>query len=156
MVSVMGGEVSLKLPFTLMHTCAEFDPNGTLTRVVVPMQPHQEQVKKSVEEKTPTDTAEAVKPEKDGTWDEDKITVEINKDQSAEPKLEEKCLKQVTKVCNKVDKSPKQNLDEIITEKSEEVDASPVVVDRKPTVCPKEKGFSIQRVWCCLHNRRAS
>lgn len=29
MVSVMGGEVSLKLPFTLMHTCAEFDRTPT-------------------------------------------------------------------------------------------------------------------------------
>ncbi|KAF5270285.1 hypothetical protein FQA39_LY08396 [Lamprigera yunnana] len=28
-VSVMGGEVSLKLPFTLMHTCNEFDPTWT-------------------------------------------------------------------------------------------------------------------------------
>lgn len=28
-VSMMGGEVSLKLPFTLMHTCSEFDPMWT-------------------------------------------------------------------------------------------------------------------------------
>ncbi|KAK5650679.1 hypothetical protein RI129_001708 [Pyrocoelia pectoralis] len=28
-VSLMGGELSLKLPFTLMHTCSEFDPTWT-------------------------------------------------------------------------------------------------------------------------------
>lgn len=32
-VSVMGGEVSLKLPFTLMHTCTEFEHAETLARV---------------------------------------------------------------------------------------------------------------------------
>ncbi|XP_017771215.1 PREDICTED: arrestin homolog isoform X2 [Nicrophorus vespilloides] len=34
--TVMGGEVSLKLPFTLMHTCNDFDPAATLTRIVEP------------------------------------------------------------------------------------------------------------------------
>ncbi|KAF7266251.1 hypothetical protein GWI33_020405 [Rhynchophorus ferrugineus] len=34
LASVMGGDVSLKLPFTLMHACTEFN-TGTLTRVVV-------------------------------------------------------------------------------------------------------------------------
>nr|XP_015839691.1 PREDICTED: arrestin homolog isoform X2 [Tribolium castaneum] len=36
LVSVMGGEVSLKLPFTLMHTCSDFEHTETLIRVSKP------------------------------------------------------------------------------------------------------------------------
>ncbi|KRT82781.1 hypothetical protein AMK59_3298 [Oryctes borbonicus] len=50
-VSVMGGEVSIKLPFTLMHTCDEADSPMEVPRIVY-------QRKSVVEE---------VKPEKDGT-----------------------------------------------------------------------------------------
>lgn len=51
-VSVMGGEISLKLPFTLMHTCSDFDPSDTLTRVVSPkvnldLKPSTEEVRSS-------------------------------------------------------------------------------------------------------------
>lgn len=36
LVSVMGGEVSLKLPFTLMHTCSDFEQSETLPRAIKP------------------------------------------------------------------------------------------------------------------------
>ncbi|XP_060526182.1 phosrestin-2-like isoform X2 [Cylas formicarius] len=56
MVSVMGGEVSLKLPFTLMHTCDESEQNSTLTRV------------QRVESRSAQRIArDDIKPEKDGT-----------------------------------------------------------------------------------------
>lgn len=63
LVSVMGGELSLKLPFTLMHTCPEYDPQATLTRVE-----HSAAVKLDL--KPPPnelETALEVKQEKDGT-----------------------------------------------------------------------------------------
>lgn len=43
----------------------------------------------------------------------------------------------------------KQNYDEIITEKRDE--GGEVVVEKQ-----KEKGFNIQRAWCCLMSRRTS
>lgn len=43
-----------------------------------------------------------------------------------------------------------ENYDEIITEKREE---NPE--ETRDNQC-KEKGFSIQRAWCCLMNRRTS
>ncbi|XP_066246741.1 arrestin homolog [Euwallacea similis] len=62
-VSVMGGDVSLKLPFTLMHTCTDYD-GETLTRVKKIetdsrryVQPPQAQRKTELD----------IKPEKDGT-----------------------------------------------------------------------------------------
>ena len=36
LVSVMGGKVSLKLPFTLMHTCTDFEHAETLPRICKP------------------------------------------------------------------------------------------------------------------------
>lgn len=62
LVSVMGGELSLKLPFTLMHTCPEFDPQGTLTKCSVEP-PVRLELKPTVLETA----EEEVKPEKDGT-----------------------------------------------------------------------------------------
>ncbi|XP_023311892.1 uncharacterized protein LOC108913808 isoform X1 [Anoplophora glabripennis] len=57
LVSLMGGEVSLKLPFTLMHTCTEFEHAETLARV-----------RPDVRLQLKTDaSAEPIKPEKDGT-----------------------------------------------------------------------------------------
>lgn len=43
-----------------------------------------------------------------------------------------------------------ENFDEIITEKRE--DGAEETTERQY----KEKGFSIQRAWCCLMNRRTS
>ncbi|KAF2894352.1 hypothetical protein ILUMI_11830 [Ignelater luminosus] len=54
-VSVMGGKLSLKLPFTLMHTCSEFDPTWT------------RELESPRVEAQPKSTAEEVKQEKDGT-----------------------------------------------------------------------------------------
>lgn len=65
MVSVMGGEVALKLPFTLMHTCNDFDPSTTLTRVIDPPQLQLELKLPAPQEKSTS--PEDVKPEKDGT-----------------------------------------------------------------------------------------
>lgn len=54
------------------------------------------------------------------------------------------------------DVNSKQNLDEIVIEKKE-VNAEEVVKRRDvEKVQCKEKGFSIQRAWCCLRNRRTS
>ncbi|XP_044757226.1 arrestin homolog isoform X2 [Coccinella septempunctata] len=58
MVSVMGGQVSLKLPFTLMHTCTDLDHTETLTRV------NRSDVQ--LELKAPS-IQQVVKQEKDGT-----------------------------------------------------------------------------------------
>ncbi|KAL3276935.1 hypothetical protein HHI36_012301 [Cryptolaemus montrouzieri] len=58
MVSVMGGQVSLKLPFTLMHTCSDLDHTECLTRVCKP--------EVELELKAPSISRD-VKPEKDGT-----------------------------------------------------------------------------------------
>lgn len=61
-VSVMSGEVSLKLPFTLMHSCSEYDQN-VITPLHVPRKPS---TQVHLELKPPT-TEEDVKQEKDGT-----------------------------------------------------------------------------------------
>ncbi|KAL1490953.1 hypothetical protein ABEB36_011621 [Hypothenemus hampei] len=63
LVSVMGGDVSLKLPFTLMHTCNDYD-GETLTKVKTieidqKLSTHPPQVQ--------TQTMEEIKQEKDGT-----------------------------------------------------------------------------------------
>ncbi|KAJ8976965.1 hypothetical protein NQ317_010164, partial [Molorchus minor] len=60
LVSLMGGEVSLKLPFTLMHTCTDFDHTETLTRV----KPAKSDVRLELKATT---LPEPIKPEKDGT-----------------------------------------------------------------------------------------
>ncbi|XP_076259254.1 phosrestin-2 isoform X2 [Rhynchophorus ferrugineus] len=63
LASVMGGDVSLKLPFTLMHACTEFN-TGTLTRV----KKVDTEVRKYVQPLKPqSKTADDIKPEKDGT-----------------------------------------------------------------------------------------
>lgn len=67
LVSVMGGEISLKLPFTLMHTCGEFDPNNTLTRVVIPSPINLEKSPSLAKKAGVSSTADDVKQEKDGT-----------------------------------------------------------------------------------------
>lgn len=64
LVSVMGGEVSLKLPFTLMHTCNDYDPSTTLTRVIDPPSHVQLELKPTHDT---TIAPDDVKQEKDGT-----------------------------------------------------------------------------------------
>lgn len=57
----------------------------------------------------------------------------------------------------KSDAKPKPNLDEIVTEKLErEVEEPVVITNRRTSESSKEKGFSIQRAWCCLRSRRTS
>ncbi|XP_050293453.1 arrestin homolog [Anthonomus grandis grandis] len=64
MVSVMGGDVSLKLPFTLMHTCSDYD-SDTLTRLKRVESESRRYVKPhKVHQRSPADD---IKPEKDGT-----------------------------------------------------------------------------------------
>ncbi|KAK9874866.1 hypothetical protein WA026_005681 [Henosepilachna vigintioctopunctata] len=58
MVSVMGGQVSLKLPFTLMHTCNDMDHTESLPKI--------SKSEDAFKLKAPSIT-EDVKPEKDGT-----------------------------------------------------------------------------------------
>lgn len=55
------------------------------------------------------------------------------------------------------DVNSKQNLDEIVVIEKKEVNAEQAVKrgDVEKVQC-KEKGFSIQRAWCCLRNRRTS
>lgn len=70
LVSVMGGEVSLKLPFTLMHTCNDYDPSTTLTRVIDPPSTSshvQLELKPQHHHHHTTIAPDDVKPEKDGT-----------------------------------------------------------------------------------------
>lgn len=92
------------------------------------------------------------------------MTVEINKHDSESaanrtnaPATKENLVK-VHKSERKVNKSKKPNLDEIVTEKTEEETETVVVLRRNSVVesTSKEKGFSIQRAWCCLRNRRTS
>lgn len=52
LVSVMGGEVSLKLPFTLMHTCTDFEHSETLTRVTAKQEVESKEVLESVKDGT--------------------------------------------------------------------------------------------------------
>lgn len=60
-VSVMSGEVSLKLPFTLMHSCNEYE--NTITPLHIPRK-----LSNQVHlELRPSSTSEEVKSEKDGT-----------------------------------------------------------------------------------------
>lgn len=78
----------------------------------------------------------------------EKVLVEVSKDQEGSVTKTQTVLRVVrrTSGCGKVS----ENFDEIITEKREE--HVEVAVDKH---C-KEKGFSIQRAWCCLMNRRTS
>lgn len=62
-VSVMGGDVSLKLPFTLMHTCNDYD-GETLTRI---RKVETELYKRVQSIQKPCKTEDRIKPEKDGT-----------------------------------------------------------------------------------------
>lgn len=68
-VSVMGGDVSLKLPFTLMHTCNDYD-GETLTRV---RKIETESYKRVQSIQKPCKTEDKIKPEKDGTWDKEQV-----------------------------------------------------------------------------------
>lgn len=70
-MSVMGGNVSLKLPFSLMHTCNDYDPCGTLTRSIEPphLSANETKTASGIESNTEMDpkVCDEVKPEKDGT-----------------------------------------------------------------------------------------
>lgn len=61
MVSVMSGEVSLKLPFTLMHSCSEYEQSITPLHV-----PRRLSTQVQLELKPPS-PEDHVEPEKDGT-----------------------------------------------------------------------------------------
>lgn len=78
------------------------------------------------------------------------MTVEINKRECA-PKTVE-----VLRRDSHRSEHIAQDLDEIVTEKTEDLEE--VVVPRisVPEPSAKEKGFSIQRAWCCLRSRRTS
>nr|XP_023024916.1 uncharacterized protein LOC111512985 [Leptinotarsa decemlineata] len=60
-VSMMGGEVNLKLPFTLMHTCSDTDQTETLMKVIRPS------MQLKLKSTAPMQCPDPVKPEKDGT-----------------------------------------------------------------------------------------
>lgn len=67
----MGGEVCLKLPFTLMHTCSNSDPNSEMLSRV---KPDVRLSLKNVQSEEPDVQHEAsdqekplIEPEKDGT-----------------------------------------------------------------------------------------
>lgn len=73
-LSVMGGEVSLKLPFTLMHTCDDLEhTTETLTRAAKQVPPPTADVQfESKAQPSPQ------KPEKDGMWEiEEKVCWDI-------------------------------------------------------------------------------
>lgn len=85
----------------------------------------------------------------------EKVLVEVNKVKEADcgggggVTKTETVLRVVRRAsgCGKV----VENFDEIITEKREDH-----VEEQVDKHCSKEKGFSIQRAWCCLMNRRTS
>lgn len=74
LVSVMGGDVSLKLPFTLMHTCNDYD-GETLTRVKRVESESRRLVHPAhIHRKTQQD----IKQEKDGTWEKEKVVFQFS------------------------------------------------------------------------------
>lgn len=63
---MMGGEVSLKLPFTLMHTCNDLEHTSeTLTRIAT--QVAQLSKDDQIQTNNKLDSEGDIKPEKDGT-----------------------------------------------------------------------------------------
>ncbi|CAH1153919.1 unnamed protein product [Phaedon cochleariae] len=64
LVGMMGGEVSLKLPFTLMHTCSDMEHAECLTKVVPDVKPDVElHVKPDVELHVKPDVELHVEPD---------------------------------------------------------------------------------------------
>lgn len=128
-----------------MHTCADAEP---LTKSL----PHQFHLELKSD----------LKPEKDGTWDEEeKFQVEINKSSPSEDNRETRIETVLTdrqiaeRKVTSGDPKVTQNFDEIITEKREEKDTKLTTETEKKVQC-KEKSFSLQRAWCCLTSRRTS
>lgn len=143
----MGGELSLKLPFTLMHTCSEFDPTWT---------------RELGSPKVDVPASDETKSGRDDTWDEEeekekkKVVVEINK---TNEELHSKLTSQSAVRCNKTEtKVTKPNLDEIITQSRGETDESADIAEtiKRSNAENKDKNFSIPRAWCCLTGRRTS
>ncbi|CAG9835878.1 unnamed protein product [Diabrotica balteata] len=176
LVNRMGGDLSLKLPFTLMHTCCDLE---------------QTQIEMLASEKPPEGTTPErinpdLKPASDDQGDEEPggsraaaadinavpyckedVVVEINKlsplTTSSSQQLHDdvKTTKQSKKVGTKSIKE--ENLDEIMTVKQEEEpteESKEIEKIAKESQTEKEdseihKGFSFHRAWCCL-NRRTS
>lgn len=102
------------------------------------------------------------------------MTVEINKDAADDDRDHDNDAKNVNdadddketfktrresvKKIQRPDSLPKPNFDEIVTEKSEEpLETRTEHRDRKSSNADsKDKGFSINRAWCCLRSRRTS
>lgn len=76
------------------------------------------------------------------------MLVEVNKDGEGTGKVTQTVLRVVRRDSGRA----RENFDEIITEKREDV-VQDNAADNKQG---KEKGFSIQRAWCCLMSRRTS
>ncbi|KAG5869613.1 hypothetical protein JTB14_031792 [Gonioctena quinquepunctata] len=136
MVSMMGGEVCLKLPFTLMHTCCDTDQTESLTKVVPDVQ---------LELKPP-----------------EKVVVEINRsnrtDEDSRNTDDERDMEQPKTIGIK---QQLETFDEIVTMKTVDAEETKKMeeyvngrsIEEKEY---KEKGFSLQRAWCCLKTRRTS
>lgn len=141
-VSVMSGDVSLKLPFTLMHSCSSeyYDQQPNII--------NKQQIHLDLK---PVVVDEELKSEKDGTWEMEKVLVEVNNGQEQGDETKTETVLRVIRRASGCGKVTTENFDEIITEKREEHVED--IVDKQ---CNKEKGFSIQRAWCCLMNRRTS
>lgn len=78
---------------------------------------------------------------------------EVNDTSQAHPKSKVESPKKAPRRTS--DAKIKQDLDEIVTVKREETTEVVRKVPEDKVQC-KEKGFSIQRAWCCLRNRRTS
>ncbi|CAG9766760.1 unnamed protein product [Ceutorhynchus assimilis] len=153
LVSVMGGDVSLKLPFTLMHTCNDYD-GETLTKVKkieTDQIPHVVVEINKTDNKSPTNTKERTLTES-----------EVPK----RPSTLHLCKNGATDDADK--EKHHQNLDEIIImgkSDSEVENLSTIIkqngaqhLDCRQTGVGENHGafFSLSRAFCCLRTRRSS
>ncbi|ENN81961.1 hypothetical protein YQE_01672, partial [Dendroctonus ponderosae] len=143
----MGGDVSLKLPFTLMHTCNDYD-GETLTRVVVEIN--------KTDQKSPTDPL-CIGPEVIH-GPQRPLTLHFCKNGDSQKMAAEE------PEAHKPEKK-QQNLDEIVT-----LNKSDSEIEKLPTGFKQngaqyvechpngEQGafFSLRRAFCCLRTRRSS
>lgn len=150
----MGGELSLKLPFTLMHTCPE---HGSL-----------ESIAHLKRQKSMPQTDVDVRPDKDGTktWSNEKlaantITKTTNDNQTATTSqdTDTDCIDN-SSVDNTKCRNIKRNedLDAIITEtKSDNQNQNQKdTMVKMVTMVVEDRSFSGSRSWCCLGARRSS
>lgn len=138
----MGGELSLKLPFTLMHTCPEYELLGSSLKR-----------QKSI----PITESIDVRPDKDGTttWSEENLESTTNENELPTTSHQNKDIDNEINtniIENKLVEHINQDLDAIVTETKCEQDKTIKMV----TMVVEDRHFSGSRAWCCLGARRSS